>query len=100
VGNSFGFAGRIRDKLGISRQVTCPCELILIKFVFLIKQIFYGCLTCFKNQNSYLENFKRSLIKVPGGPHVARGPDVPRPSLCSRHTRQKYYVFTRNTLTI
>ena len=38
--------------------------------------MFFEFLTSFQNQNTYLENLNAGHIKVLGGPHVARGPEV------------------------
>ncbi len=78
VGNSFGFAGHIRDKLGIRRQYMS--NYIDFKVVFVIQQVLSWYLMCFQSHYSYLENFKCSsratYIKMLGGLYLARGPDV------------------------
>jgi hypothetical protein len=56
VGKSFGFAGLIKNKLGIRGQYMSIWT--DFKIAFKIRLIFPWCLMCFYSQYSHLENFK------------------------------------------
>jgi len=85
MGNSFGFAGHIRDKLGIHR----PVHVLVTDFkvVFVIKQVLSWYLMCFHSQYSYLENFKcssRATLRCLAGRMWPAGRALPRPDLGPR----------------
>ncbi len=85
VGNSFGFKGHMRDKLGIHGPVHVLAKLILRLFV--IKQVFSWYLMCFHSKFSYLGNFKcssRATLRCLAGRMWPAGRTLPRPVLGHR----------------
>jgi len=100
VGNSFGFAGHIKDKLGIRGPVQVHVNWFYVFFV--IKQILSWCLMCFHSQYSYLENFKcssRATLRCLAGCMWPAGRTLPRPALGSRY-RYKGGLVIRTVLSL